>query len=93
MKVNHEKSIKVNNQLKVNNVDKQQNDITDLKEHCNKDDKDKVQKISGAGTPMNKNKSVCVTCSKNYRKKSGLKNHIMEGPMIQCKPLFPLGAY
>ena len=54
----------MNNQLKVN-VDEQQNDIKDLKEQCNKDDKDKVQKISGAGTPMKKNKSVCVTCNKN----------------------------
>ena len=54
----------MNNQVKVN-VDVQQDDIKDLKEHCNKDDKDKVQEISGAGTPMKKNKSVCVTCNKN----------------------------
>ena len=39
MKGNYEKTIKVNNQLKVN-VDEQQNDIKDLKEQCNKDDKD-----------------------------------------------------
>ena len=51
----------MNNQLKVN-VDEQQNDIQDLKEQCNKD---KVQKISGAGTPMKKKKSVCITCNKN----------------------------
>ena len=64
MKVNYEKTIEVNNQLKVN-VDEQQDDIKDLKEQCNKDDKDKVQEISGAGAPMKKNKTVCVTCNKN----------------------------
>ena len=41
MKVNYEKTIEVNDQLKVN-VDEQRNDI---KEQCNKDDKDKVQEI------------------------------------------------
>ena len=44
MKVNYEKTIEVNNQLKVN-VDEQQNEIKDLKEQCNRDDKDKVQEI------------------------------------------------
>ena len=47
MKVNYEKTIEVNNQLKVN-VDEQQDDIKYLREQCNKDDKDKVQEISGA---------------------------------------------
>ena len=64
MKGNYEKTIEVNNQLKVN-VDEQQDDIKDLRVQCNKDDKDKVQEISGAGTPMKKNKTVCVTCNKN----------------------------
>ena len=41
MKNNYEKTIEVNNQLKVN-VDEQQNDI---KDQCNRDDKDKVQEI------------------------------------------------
>ena len=36
MKVNYEKTIEVNNQLKVN-VDEQQNDIKDLKEQCNRE--------------------------------------------------------
>ena len=54
----------MNNQLKVY-VDEQQNDIKDLKEQCNKDDKDKLQEISGAGTPMKNNKYVCATCNKN----------------------------
>ena len=44
MKVNYEKTTEVNNQIKVN-VDEQQNDIKDLKEQCNKDDKDKVLEI------------------------------------------------
>ena len=39
-----------------------------FKKQCNKDDKDKDQKIARAGIPMKKNKSVCVTCKKNYRK-------------------------
>ena len=64
MKVNYENTVEVKNQLKVN-VDEQQDYIKDLKEQCNKDDKDKVQEISGAGTPMKKNKSGCVTCNKN----------------------------
>ena len=41
MKVNYEMTIIVNAQLKVN-VDEQQNDIKNLKEKSNKDDKDKV---------------------------------------------------
>ena len=72
MKVNYEKTIEVNNPLKVN-VDEQQNDIKDLNKQCNKDDKDKVQKISGAETPMKKNKSECVRCNKIYRTKIGWK--------------------
>ena len=64
MKVNYEKTIDVDNQLKVK-VDEQQNDIKYLEEQCNKDDKEKPQKISGAGTPMKTNKYLCVTCDKN----------------------------
>ena len=92
MKLNYEKTIEVKNQLKVN-IDEQQNGIKDLKEQCNKDDEDKVQKISSVGTPMKNNKSACVTCNKNNRKKNWLKHHIMEGLMIQCNPPFPLCAY
>ena len=72
-------------------VDEQQDDITYLREQFNKDDKGKVQEISGAGTPMKKNKYVCVTYNRNFKKtKKLLKNHIMEGHIIQCKPPFPL---
>ena len=60
MKVEYEKTIEVKNQLKVN-FDEQPNDIKYLKQQCKKDDKVKVQLILGAGTPMKKNKSVCVT--------------------------------
>ena len=59
-----EKGMEVNNELRLN-VDKQQDDIKYLKEECNKHNKDKVQEISGAGTFMKKNKSVCVTCNKS----------------------------
>ena len=47
MKVNYEKTVEMDTQLKVN-VDEQQDDIKDLREQCNKDEKDKVQEISGA---------------------------------------------
>ena len=57
MKVNYEKTIKVNNHLKVN-VDDQQNYIKYLTEKFNKYDKDKFPEISDAGTPMKKNKFV-----------------------------------
>ena len=50
MKVNYEKTIEVNNQMKVN-VDEQPNDIKDLKEKCNKAAKGKVLEISGAEPP------------------------------------------
>ena len=70
MKVNYEKTIEVNNQLKVN-VYEQQDDIKDLQEQCNIDDKDKVQEIYGAGTPMKK-KNLCVSHVINFfREKKG----------------------
>ena len=62
MKGTYEKTIEVNSQLKVN-VDEQRNDIKDLKEPCNKDDKEQIPEISGAGTFMKKDKSVCVLCN------------------------------
>ena len=79
----------LNNQLKVN-VDKQQDDIKYLKEQCNKDDKYKVQETAGAGTPMKKNKYVCLTCNQTCEVKKWLKHHIMEGHTIQCKTPFPI---
>ena len=58
MKVNYEKAIEVNNELKLN-VDKQQDDIKHLKEKCDIEDEDEVQEITGARTPW-KRISLCV---------------------------------
>ena len=48
----------MNNKLKLNVVE-QQGDIKHLKEQCNKDDKDKVQELSGARTQIKKKNCVC----------------------------------
>ena len=61
MEVRYEKTIEVNNQLKVN-VDEQQNDI---KNNVIKMIKTKFRKYQVQEPPMKKNKSVCVTCNKN----------------------------
>ena len=58
MKVNFDKAIQVNNELKVN-VDDQQVDKKHLKEQCNIDDEDKIQKTTVARSPM-KRVSLCV---------------------------------
>ena len=42
MKVNYEKAIEVNNELKLN-VDEQQDDIKYLKEQCDLDDEDNLR--------------------------------------------------
>ena len=62
MKDSSEKAIEVNNVLRVN-VDEQQDDIKQLKEQCDKDNKDKVHEITAAITPMKKKNPVCVTCN------------------------------
>ena len=54
MKVNYENGIEVNNELKLN-VDDQQDDIKHLKEQWDIDDEDEVQKITAARTPMKQN--------------------------------------
>ena len=89
MKVNHEKTIEVNNQLKLN-VDEQQDEIKHLKEQYNKEDKDKVQEISGDRNPLKKNTYFCGICHQTFVVNFFLKNHNMEWPMIQCKSPFPL---
>ena len=61
MKVNYDNAIHVDNELKVN-VDNQQVDMKYLKEQCDIDDQDEVQKTAVARTSMKKSKSVCVTC-------------------------------
>ena len=52
MKVNYEKAIQVNNELKIN-VDEQHVDMKHFKEKCDKDDEEK-------------NRPVCVTCNTKF---------------------------
>ena len=77
MKGIYEKAIKVNNDLKLN-VDEQQDDIKHWKEQCEIDDEDEVQENTEARNPMKKNKAVYVTCNKTFAMKSRLKKHIQE---------------
>ena len=76
MKVNNEKDIEVNKELKLN-VDEQQDDLIHLKEQCDIydiGDIDEVQEITAARTPMKKNRPMCVTCNTKLAMKNGLKN-------------------
>ncbi len=76
MKVNNEKDIEVNKELKVN-VDKQQDDLIYLKEQYDiydTGDIDKVQEITAARAAMKKNRHMCVTCNIKNNNKNGLKN-------------------
>ena len=76
MKMNYDKAIQVNNELKVN-IDNLLVDMKHLKEQCDIDDEDKVQKTTVARTPMKKSK-VCVCnmlsniCNKILTKKTYL---------------------
>ena len=54
MKVIYEKAIEVNNDLKFN-VHEQQDDIKHLKGQCDTDDEDEVQEITVARNPMKNN--------------------------------------
>ena len=73
MKVNNEKAIEVNNELKVN-VYEQQDYIKYLKEQFNRDDEDEVQEITTACTPMNNNKPVRGTCNQTFAMENWFKN-------------------
>ena len=73
MKVNYEKAIEVNNELKLN-VDEQHDDIKHMIEQCDIDDEDEVQAITAARTTMKKNMPVCVTCNQTFAMKNVLKN-------------------
>ena len=73
----YEKTIEVNNELKLN-VDEQQDDIKHLKEQCDIDYEDEFQEITAATTPMKKKNQVCGTCYQIYATKNGLKTHIQE---------------
>ena len=77
MKVNRENAIDVNNELKLN-VDEQQDDIKHLKEQCDIDNEDEVQEITAAKIPMIKKKPVCVKCYQLLVTQNGLKNHTQE---------------
>ena len=77
MKVNYWKAIKVNNELKLN-VDQQQEDIKHSKELCDIDNEDEVQEISADITIMKKKKPVSVTCNEIFGTKNWLKKHIKE---------------
>ena len=92
MKMNYEKAMEVNNNIKLN-VDKQQEDIKHLKEQWDIDDEDEVQEITADSTPMKKNKPVCVICYQTFAMTNWFKKHIQEEHMIPCKLLFPLWAY
>ena len=69
----NEKANKVNNELKLN-VDEQQDDMKHVKEQCAIDDEDELQEITAAMTPMTKKKPVCVTCNQTFVTKNGFKN-------------------
>ena len=69
MKVIYEKAIEVNNDLKLN-VDEQQDDIKNFKEQCDIDDEEEVQEITSARNPMKKNKAVYVTCNPIFAMKN-----------------------
>ena len=75
MKVNNEKAIEVNSDLKING-DEQHVDMKHLKEKCEIDDEDEVQQITAARTPMKKNEPVCVTCNQAFAMKNWLKKLI-----------------
>ena len=71
MNESSEKAMEVNNELRLN-VDEQQDDKT-LKVKSNIDDSDEVQEITAARTPMQNNRPVCVTCHQTLALKNGCK--------------------
>ena len=73
MKVNYGKAIQVNNELKVN-LDEQQEDIKHLKEQCDIENEDEVQDIAAIITIIKKEKA---NGEKKPTKKE-LKKHIKE---------------
>ena len=69
MKESSEKDMEVNNELRLN-VDELQEDKK-CKKKSDIDDADGVQEMTAARTPMKKNKHVCVTCNKTLALKNG----------------------
>ena len=80
MKVNYGRAIEVNNDLKVNVVE-QQDDIKHLKEQWDIDDDDEIQEITAAITPMKKKKPVCVPCNQTFTVENWLKNISIKSTM------------
>ena len=72
MKVNYEKAIEVNNDLKLN-MDELQEYIKHLKEQCDIYDENEVQEITAAKTLMKKNRTGCVTFNQTFAMKSCFK--------------------
>ena len=77
IKLIYEKVIEVNNDLKLN-VDEQQDDLKHLKEQCDIDDENEVQEVTAARNLMKRNKAVYVTCNQTFAMKNWLKLHIQE---------------
>ena len=75
MKVNYEKAIEVNNEIKLI-VDEQQYDDK-FKEQGDIEDEDEVQEITATITPMKKKKPVCDMQS-NICNKKWIEKHIQE---------------
>ena len=71
MKESSEKAMEVNNELRLN-VDEQQDDKA-LKVKSDIDDSDEVQEITAARTPMKNNRPVCVTYNQTLALKNGCK--------------------
>ena len=75
--MNYKKAIKVNNNIKFN-VDEKQDDKTHLTLQCDIDDEDEVQEITAAKIPMKKNRPLCVACNQTFAMTNLFKNHTQE---------------
>ena len=71
MKESSEKAMEVNNELRLN-VDEQQDDKT-LKVQSGIADSYEVQETTAATTPKKINRTVCVTCNQTLALKNGCK--------------------
>ena len=84
MKVNYDKTIHVNKELK-ENIDDQQVDMKYLKEQCDIDDEDKVQKTAVARAPMKNSQYVCVTYYQTFAMTNRLEKLIQKRHTKLCK--------
>ena len=84
MKESSENAMEVNNELRLN-VDEQQDDKT-LKVKPDIDYSDEVQEITAARTPMKINRPVCVTCNRTLALKNGCKKNLsMKSTLSSCE--------